>query len=183
MNARTGTRRRRASILAWLAVFSLFVAVFPGWGQTGRGATVIVTTKQGSQTAGELIAVRASSLLLLEPSGKDLGVDMAEVRSVLVLRRSKAAGGAVMGLLAGAVGGYAGGAIYAKSAGLCPGCEAPYARIGWGVLGGIAGLVGGVIVGASAGHDLLITLDDPGSAAFQPGLKKLRKYARIANPQ
>ncbi len=89
----------------------------------------------------------------------------------------------MMGLLVGAAGGYAGGAIYAKSAGLCPGCEAPLAKAGWSILGGIAGIVGGVIVGASASHDLLITLDDPGSAAFQPGLKKLRKYARIADPR
>lgn len=183
MNARTAARRRRASILACLAVSSLCLAVLPGWGQTRRGATVIVTTKPGSQTAGELIAVRTSSILLLAPSGNDFSVDFADLESVLVLRKSKAAQGAMIGILLGSAGGYAGGAIYAKAAGLCPGCEAPLARVGWGILGGLTGLVGGVIVGASSGHDLLISLDDPGNPSFQSGLKRLRKYARIANPQ
>jgi len=179
MKAKKNLKAGGVRLLAAALVLSAFLAGTVAMGQEKRGATVIVTLKQGSQESGELIAVKPDSILLLEPAGKDVSIDMADVRSVLVWRRSKIGQGALFGLLIGAAGGYAGGAIYAKSAGLCPGCEAPLARAGMGILGGVVGIVGGVVAGASAGRDLTVALDDQAGPSFAESLQKLRKYARV----
>lgn len=179
MKTKKDLKAEGVRLLAAALVLSAFLAGTAAMGQEKRGATVIVTLKEGSQTSGELIAVKPDSILLLEPAGKDASIDMADVRSITVLRRSKVGQGALFGLLIGAAGGFAGGAIYAKSADLCPGCEAPLARAGMGILGGIVGVVGGVVAGASAGRDLTIAFDDQAGPAFAESLQKLRKYGRV----
>ena len=179
MKSRNLFQASRGQAVAIAMAVSLVMLAAEAVGQVKRGATVLVTTKQGSQVGGELVAVKSTSIVLLEPSGKDFSLDMAEVHSVLVIRKSKIGQGAILGLLAGVAGGYAGGAAYAEASGMCPGCEAPMARAGLGVLGGVLGLVGGVIVGASAGHDLNIILDDATAPSFAASLQKLRKYARV----
>jgi hypothetical protein len=174
------TELRRGVVLTLVAAVILAA---PLAGQAKKGATVLVTMKAGEQVEGELIAVKPASLLLLSSSGQDRSIDTAEVFSVTVVRRSKAGQGAMLGLTIGAVGGFAGGAIYAKAAHLCPGCEAPMARAGMGVLGGLAGVVGGLIAGVSAGRDLNLALDSPDSPSFATSLQKLKKYARVQDPR
>jgi hypothetical protein len=174
------TELRRGVVLTLVAAVILAA---PLAGQAKKGATVLVTMKAGEQVEGELIAVKPASLLLLSSSGQDRSIDTAEVFSVTVVRRSKAGQGAMLGLTIGAVGGFAGGAIYAKAAHLCPGCEAPMARAGMGVLGGLAGVVGGLIAGVSAGRDLNFALDSPDSPSFAISLQKLKKYARVQDPR
>ncbi|MCJ7485593.1 MAG: hypothetical protein MUQ25_05430 [Candidatus Aminicenantes bacterium] len=65
-----------------------------------RGADIIVTRLDGSQHEGELIAVKTDSLLLLS-AGKGLSIDIADIRAVRIVRKSRA------GLFAG-LGGAAG---------------------------------------------------------------------------
>lgn len=66
-----------------------------------RGAQLIVTRLDGSQVSGELMAVKPDSLFLLS-GGKDLSVPLADVRTVRIVRRSRAGlGGALVGAAIG----------------------------------------------------------------------------------
>jgi hypothetical protein len=139
---------------------------------------VVLTLKKGGEQAGELVTVRPDALVLLEPSGLDLTIDPAEVRSVRVVRPSKGGLGGMLGLVIGAAGGYLGG----LASGGCPGCEAPLAGYGLGVLGGLVGLGAGAAIGAAAGGDVVVSLDFETGPERAAGLRKLRRYARVASP-
>ena len=179
MRSQSDIPARRGKIIALALALTLFVLAVQAMGQARRGARVVVTAKDGGQSEGELIAVKPASILLLGPSGQDLSLDVADVHSVMVFRKSKAGPGAIMGILAGVAGGYAGGTLYARARGYCPDCEAPLYGYGMGLLGGLVGLFGGLAVGASAGSDLIIHLGDQTAPTLINSLQKLRKYARI----
>src|SRR5512143_669378 len=88
-----------------LALFASFLA-HPAEvaGKERRGAEIAVTRLDGTRVGGELIAVRPDSLLLLsKEAGRDVSVRLADVKTVVIVRRSKG------GLLAG-IGGAAGAA-------------------------------------------------------------------------
>ena len=73
--------------------------------QERRGAMVVVTRKTGGQVAGELIAVRQDSLLLLSPVGKDESVDIPDIWTIEIVRKHKAGSGFLIGFLAGGIAG------------------------------------------------------------------------------
>jgi hypothetical protein len=106
-----------------------------------RGADIIVTRLDGSQHEGELIAVKTDSLLLLS-AGKDLSIDIADIRAIRIVRKSRA------GLFAG-LGGAAGlagiGALVMGGAG---DVDYPTQKvlIGAGV-GALAGFFAGMVKG------------------------------------
>jgi hypothetical protein len=170
----------RAKIFV-VAVLAVSLVLLPSgvFGQERRGATVRVSLKDGLQREGELIAVKPNSVLILDSMGRDVSIDLADIGRLRVVRRSKAGQGAFLGLLGGVAAGVGGGSIYAKAKGMCPDCEAPFARFGLGLLGGVFGLAGGLIAGSAAGKDLDIQIDGLDESAMKPALQKLRKYARI----
>jgi hypothetical protein len=139
---------------------------------------VVLTLKKGGEQAGELVTVRPDALVLLDPSGQGRTVDPAQVRSVRVVRSSKGGLGGMLGLVIGAAGGYLGG----LASGGCPGCEAPLAGYGLGVLGGLVGLGAGAAIGGAAGRDVVISLDGETRSERADGLRKLRRFARVASP-
>lgn len=139
-----------------------------------RGVGLVVSLKDGSTVSGELIAVKPDSLLLL--AGKDESVDLAGIRSITVLRRSKAGLGAVCGFLAGAL--VMGSIVYLSN----EGGDSGAAELGGLVYGGLGGLVGGAIgfgIGASAGKDKIITLEGMSEEEAEKALDYLRGKARI----
>src|SRR5512137_487676 len=69
-----------------------------------HGADLVVILKDGRYFEGELVAVKPDSLLLLSSAGKDESVDLAGIRSVRVVKRSRALRGAGYGALAGLLG-------------------------------------------------------------------------------
>src|SRR5512137_1130852 len=83
--------KKRGVLIACALSVLLFIAATEAMGQARRGARVIVTMKPGMRVSGELIAVKPAAILLLDPSGKDFSLDLADVHSVLVNRKSKAA--------------------------------------------------------------------------------------------
>lgn len=139
---------------------------------------VVVALKKGGDQAGELVTVRPDALALLDPSGLDLTIDPAEVRSVRVVRSSKGGVGGMIGLVIGAAGGYLGG----LASGGCPSCEVPLASYGLGVLGGLVGLGAGAVIGGAAGRDVVVSLDVETGPERMSQLRKLRRYARVASP-
>lgn len=71
-----------------------------------RGAAVVVTRLDGSEARGELVAVKPDSLLLLG-EGTDLAVGLADIKTVRIVRMSRAKPLALAGFLSGAaVGAY-----------------------------------------------------------------------------
>ena len=68
------------------------------------------------------------------------------------------------------------------ASGACPDCEAPLAGYGLGVMGGLVGLGAGAAIGGAAGRDVVVSLDVKTAAERTAGLRKLRRYARVASP-
>ena len=133
-----------------------------------RGANIIVTLKDGYFSAGELIAVKPDSLLLL--AGKDESVDLIGIRSIRIVRKSKARLGGVYGILAGTL---IGGIEVALEGGA-------RVEIGLGIVfGGILGGIVGLGVGAIAGTDKTIQLEGKSESEVRKALAYLRKKSRI----
>ena len=91
-------------LAATVVAFMIFALPVGLSAREKRGAKVAITFKDGHYAAGELIAVKPDSLLLLNFHGIDESVELAGIRSVRVVRKSKALLGAACGLLAGMVG-------------------------------------------------------------------------------
>jgi hypothetical protein len=176
------TFRAGKGIAVALAAIML-LAAGPAQAERRSGAKVVVDTGLGYTTVkGELIAVRPDSILLLDGSGVDRSIDVAHVRSVTVVKRSKAGVGGILGFLAGASGGYLVGYASAVASGACPDCEAPLQGLTGGFLGCLVGLGLGASVGSAAGRDVVIPLGGLSRAELTTQLKKLRKYARVSGP-
>jgi len=174
MNTKRDSRSKRSGT-ALALVATLALATVPLAAQTGKGATVVVTMRDSEQVTGELISVRPSSLLLLIASGSDRTLDLAGVKSVRVVRRSKAGIGALSGIVLGSGVGAVAASVGYRNA---DPCESAVAKAGIVVLGGLAGLVIGVVSGGSAGRDLTIPLYDTEGLAREASLRRLRKFAR-----
>lgn len=175
----SGAWGRRVSVLLSALVLAVSSA---DAAQGRRGATVVVALKHGGDRSGELVAVRTSSLVMVDPEGLDATIDLCEARSVRIVRASKGGLGGLLGIVAGAAVGYLGGFAASAASGACPDCEAPLAGYGLGVLGGFVGLGVGALIGGSAGRDIFIPLDARAEPERSAQLRKLHRYARIATP-
>jgi len=138
-----------------------------------RGINIIVTTQDGRQFRGELIAVKPDSLVLLDAEHKDLSILVPEIKNIKVRRRSKALQGLLYGFLAGAVGGAIWGGISADDE--------------WGVAGGafLGGLfiapptsLLGLVAGMGAGLDDETDLAGLPEPELDRILAKLSRQAR-----
>jgi hypothetical protein len=153
-----------------VAAVVALILVLPGAlsARERRGANIIVTLKDGHFSAGELIAVKPDSLLLL--AGKDESVDLIGIRSIRIVRKSKARLGGVYGILAGTL---IGGIEVALEGGA-------RVEIGLGIVfGGILGGVVGLGVGAIAGTDKTIQFEGKSESEVGLALAYLRGKARI----
>ena len=142
---------------------------------------------------GELIAVKENSLLLLDSkSGTDVAVDINEIYSIKIVKKSKALPVAVFGLLIGGVGGAVIGSTGKGK--LLEQVEEtplePYFReltknppiLLWGVMCGFLGLMIGGLIGASTGTDETIQIKGKSDSEIQEILEILHKKARIRDP-
>ena len=148
-----------------------------------RGAKLIVTKKDGYQTEGELITVKPKSLLLLNSTGRDVSVGIADIRDIRIVKKSQAWVGALSGFLMGGAFGASLGISYAEKEkskpGLLAGLMADWAILGYGLgLGAIGALLGGSI-GAAVGKDKTIQIEGMTDLETKEALEKLRKKARI----
>lgn len=110
-----------------------------------RGAELVVTRLDGSQVSGELIAVKRESLLLLS-NGRDESIDLADIKTVRIVKKSLAGKGALYGFLAGAVGGALWGSanqdddVWGDGTALIAGAYV-------GAIGALSGLFAGSVLG------------------------------------
>lgn len=114
------------------AILAILMLALPGTLSAAkwRGIDIIVTTQDGRQFRGELIAVKSNSLVLLDAERKDQSILLAEIKNIKIRRRSKALQGLLYGFLAGAVGGAIWGGTIADDE--------------WGVAGGA--FLGGLLI-------------------------------------
>ncbi|NIO48596.1 MAG: hypothetical protein GTN73_04040, partial [Candidatus Aminicenantes bacterium] len=84
-------------LISLFLVFSLMMLSVNLYAKERRGATLIITKKDGQRIKGELITVKPNSLLLLDTEGKDVSVDIADIRVIRVVKRSKLLLGAGLG--------------------------------------------------------------------------------------
>ncbi len=162
-------------------VLALLILVIPGAlsARERRGAKLGITLKDGHYVVGELIAVKPDSLLLLNPVKKDESVDLTSIRSIRIIRKSKAKLGAGCGLLAALVGTVIVSSGQKKSDNpftlLGQGMEVAGAAISFGTIGLGVGIGGGLL----AGKDKLIQLEGESEAEVRQALAYLRGKARI----
>jgi hypothetical protein len=152
-------------------VLALLILVLPGAlsARERRGANIVVTLKDGQTVSGELIAVKPDSLLLLDPAKKDESVDLVGIRSIRIVRKSKALLGMGCGFLAGVVV----TAIYAKT-------QPEESMAGLSALLFVPGGLGiGLLAGTLAGKDKTIQLEGKSESEVRQALAYLRGKARI----
>ena len=159
------------------SALTVSLIILPGalLAQERRGATVVVTRKTGGQVAGELLAVKQDSLLLLSPVGKDESVDIADIKTIEIVRKHTAGSGFLIGFLAGGIAGGVLGSQWNKGD---PGYKGRAILPGvllFGALGGLAGLG----IGAVARADKMIELERMPDPAVKKTLAGLRMKARM----
>jgi hypothetical protein len=138
-----------------------------------RGANLVVTRLDGRQFAGELIAVKPDSLLLLS-AGTDLTIALAEIKSIRIVRKSRAGRGAFLGFLGGLL---TGGVLGAASGGLDEYTSGEAAVVLGAVFGVIGGL-GGLGLGTIMGVDTTIAVAGEPAEVVADQWDRLRAYSR-----
>ena len=165
-------------LISLILIFSLVMLSANLYAKERRGAKLIITKKDGQLIKGELITVKPNSLLLLDTEGKDVSVEIEEIKTIRIVKKSKAGTGALIGLLSGCGGGALIGLFFVPeedTSGL-----GGVALLFGGLFGGAIGLLTGVILGASAGKDETIQIEGMTDFhEFREALDYLRKKARI----
>jgi len=140
-----------------------------------KGAELAVQMKDGQSVKGELIAVRVNSLLLLDSeSGVDVSVDIADIKAVKIVKKSKFG----LGLLIGGVGTGLAFQLTMSEEHRMEGQP----TIETAVLALLGALLGGLI-GAGLGQDKTIKLEDKYDSEIKKIMEDLRKKARVKNAQ
>ena len=166
---------KRNKLIALFLIFSLMMLSANLYAKERRGAKLIVTKKDGQLIEGELITVKPNSLLLLDTEGKDVSVDIGDVRVIRIVKKSKVLQGLGIGLLVGGGSGILLGATESAGAEGFEGLGGAVIAL-LGIVGGL--LIGGV-AGSSAGKDEAIPIEGKPPAFIEFNLEKLRMKARI----
>ena len=140
-----------------------------------KGAQVVITAKSGSETRGELLAVKKDFLVVSSPSSgevNDLSLPIADIHEVKIVKRTQAGKGALIGTLAGAAFGVVLAAMQNED-------SFHFSTGFWAVTSGLSGTVYGAIIGAGVGKDRTLVFDKMPESVRQANLVSLSRYARI----
>ena len=162
--------------IALFLVFSVLALSVPLAAKERKGADLIIQRTDGTQVRGELIAVKESSLLLLDrDTGSDVSVDIGDIGVITIVRKSKALLGAGLGFIV-----FAGvGALIGHNEKKATDPDVSSAIYG-SIYGGIGLIIGG-LVGFSKGEDKTIRIGRRPESQIKEILNKLQKKARIKN--
>ena len=156
-------------------VFSLMMLSVNLYAKERQGAKLIVTKKDGQQIEGELITVKPTSLLLLNSDGKDVSVDIADIKVIRVVKKSRVGTGALYGAL---IGGIVYAIEWSDNVEVDPEDYLLVTVLCAGTVAGAGALLGGLI-GATAGIDKTFQIEGMTDSEIQETLDYLRKKARI----
>ena len=164
-------------------VFSILALSGNLFAKERRGDELIIQKTDGTQVRGELIAVKQTSLLLLEQdSGADVTVDIGDIGIIKTVKKSKLWIGAGYEFLIGIViGAIVGVTLFDDPTSREITAEG-WAAIGALVGGGVGLLIGGII-GAASRKDKTIQIEGKSDSEIQEILEELRKKARVKNFQ
>jgi len=152
-------------------VFSLMMLSANLHAKEKRGATLLITKKDGQQIEGELIVVKKDSLLILTKwTGRDVSIDIADVEVIRVVKKSKV-------LLRASIGFFTVGSLGGLLS-LASDDEFPPAIVAFYV-GLLYGIPLGALAGAVAGRDKKIKIEGMTDLEIQETLEYLRKKARV----
>ena len=158
-------------------VFSMLLLSGNMFAKERKGADVIIQKTDGTQVRGELIAVKQTSLLLLErESGADVTV-------ITIAKKWNAGNGFLIGSIVGAVSG-AGFAAYMMANPIFGESEFLVgAFIGTTLFSGL--VVGGIgiLISGLSSKDKIIQFEGMSDLEIQEILEKLRNKARVRNAQ
>jgi hypothetical protein len=163
-------------VLTILLLFSPGVLLSKG----RRGARVVVMLRGGGSVSGELIAVRESSIIVLDHAEADRSVDVTDISQIRVQRKKRGVGPAgIMGVVIGA----ACGVTYALVQSGGHGDFVMPAALPCGLLGGLlGGAIGFGVAGAGGEYrEQAINFTTMTDSQIGPALARLRAQARIAH--
>ncbi len=156
--------------------FSLIMLSVNLYAKERRGAKLIITKKDGHQIEGELITVKPNSLLLLDTEGKDVSIDIVDIKVIRIVKKSKAAGkGSLTGLK---IGGGLGLIAFVVNIGNEE-HSAIASFVDTIILIGLPAVLIGAIIGGAAGKGKTIQIEGMSDSEIKEALDKLRKKARI----
>lgn len=145
-----------------------------------RGAVLLMTTQNGQNIKGELLAVKEAKLILLDMvTSKGIEVEIDTIRHIRIVRRSQILKGIGKSLLIGAGSGFLLGFLDGDDSGgwfsMTAGEKALFGAVGFGILS----LPVGGIWGAISGNDSSIPLETRSPEELQSILTKLNRRARF----
>ena len=169
---------RSKKFIALVLILSLVMLYANLYAKERRGAKLIVTKKDGQQVQGELITVKPNSLLLLDAEGKDVSVDIEDIKVIRVVKKSQVGKGVLTGTLIGAgLGVLLGGMLGLKFKG--DDRDILLAMAFFGAIGVAQGVLVGGIIGAVSKGSKTIQIEGMSDLEISEALDKLRKKARI----
>lgn len=168
-------------VLVLVVVFSLPICSENMMAKERRGAELMITTTDSQQIAGELIAVKPSSLLLLDSkTGADVSIELGDIAVIKIMKKSKAWIGGAFGFAVGALAGISFAAFID---------DMPEVSFSFGSFISIVAFFGaisaipGVLIGAILGTDKTIQIEGKSPEEIKAVLEGLRSQARITNFQ
>ncbi len=168
--------------IALFLVFSILTLSMPLTANWKKGADLIIQKTDGQQVRGKLIAVKKTSLLLLErDSGADVTVDIDDIRIITIVKKSKFLKDTGFGFLIGTAIGSGVSIIYSlggtKEQG-SSGFDAYGAVFIFAIIGTAIGGIFSVVSGNKT-----IRIEGKSDLEIQKILEKLRKKAMVSNSQ
>jgi hypothetical protein len=171
-------------ILALVVVFSLLICSGNLMAKEKCGADLMITKTDSQQIEGELIAVKPSLLLLLNPkTGADVSIEIQDIAVIRIMKKSKALTGGVVGFGVGGLAGISIGAVIDSiskddGVGLSFGSFISIVTM-FGVISAMAGM----LIGEILGIDKTIQIKGTRPEEIKAVLERLRSKARITNFQ
>lgn len=171
--------KKSKKFIALFLVFFLLMLSTNLYSKERRGAELIITKKNGGKIEGELIAVKEDSLLILTKwSERDRSIDIADIKFIIIVKKSKSLQGLGLGLLIGAGSGALVGFLSGDDYGWLAYTAETKAIFSAIVYGSLGGIIGALIGGAAGGHKT-IQIEGMTDLEVKETLDKLRKKARI----
>jgi hypothetical protein len=142
-----------------------------------RGVDLIILKKDGQEISGELISIKRNSFLLLKikDTGRDSTIDLEDIRTITIVKKSAALYGVLSGFLVGSVGGSLIVHYQHRGSNREKGRDT---LIAGGVFG-LLGAVSGAVIGGIRGKDKTILVEGMSSGEKKEFLEKLSSQARV----
>lgn len=170
---------KRNKLVSLFLVFFLLTLSGNLYAKERRGAKLQIIKKNGILQAGELITVKPNSLLLLSLTGWDVSVEIRDIKTIRIVKRSKVLPGIGLGLLIGAGTGALMGFSQGDRSDQFLGLTATENALFGGIFLGAIGLLAGGALGFASGLDNTIQIEGMTDSEIQEAMDKLRKKARI----